>query len=302
VFIIGLLFLQSTAILANSCVGHVGNGFVSGDYCNVYYGCANEVATLNACPDGYLFDFETQMCNIAEQVVCNKLNNPCDGSVGSTFVPGTNCNEYYACVNGVTQPYTCPNGYYFDVLLQICNHADQVFCGSVNPCVGNVGINFVPGVNCEDYYTCVNDVPVPKKCPTGFYFDASQRICNYAEEVVCNIVSSNPCEGNVGNKFVPGSLCDDYYTCADDVATQNKCPAGLYFDVVRQMCNFADQVLCDGTNPCAGIAGNSFVPGSNCDEYYTCVDGVAHPHTCPDGYFFDVSQKNCNHADLVTCK
>jgi Chitin binding Peritrophin-A domain len=57
------------------------------------------------------------------------------------------------------------------------------------------------------------------------------------------------------------------------------------------------------SNPCYRVPDATFVPNPDgeCDDYFTCLGGVAHPKQCPDGFYFDYQRQMCYHANQVLC-
>jgi Chitin binding Peritrophin-A domain len=42
-------------------------------------------------------------------------------------------------------------------------------------------------------------------------------------------------------------------------------------------------------------------PNGDCQDYFGCHQGVAHPMRCPDGLYFDVDRQMCYYSELVNC-
>ena len=43
--------------------------------------------------------------------------------------------------------------------------------------------------NCQEYFHCVNGVPVMRKCPDGLFWDPEKQFCNWPDQI------SPPCTG-----------------------------------------------------------------------------------------------------------
>jgi Chitin binding Peritrophin-A domain len=201
-----------------------------------------------------------------------------------------------------------------------------------NPCAGNVGVVFVPAVNCDQYYTCVNDEAFPQTCPDGFYFDEGRQMCYFADQVDCGGEATNPCEGQPQWSFVPRPQdgCGAYYRCDDGVGVPLDCPDGLYFDVANQKCNFPELVDCDGDggggpgdpptaptpvpttpepttppppDPCQGLPNGWLIPNppAGCAGFLRCENGVGQAERCQDPFYFDFPNQMCNWSILVPC-
>ena len=50
------------------------------------------------------------------------------------------------------------------------------------------GAPFVPHpTNCSLYYQCNGDLPILMDCPDGLYFDPQLNVCNWPDQVDCQI-------------------------------------------------------------------------------------------------------------------
>lgn len=52
----------------------------------------------------------------------------CPDQIYHTYPHPTDCTRYFLCDNGVSYPYQCPDGLYFDPTLQVCNWPEFVDC------------------------------------------------------------------------------------------------------------------------------------------------------------------------------
>jgi Chitin binding Peritrophin-A domain len=114
---------------------------------------------------------------------------PCFGGDG-IFVKDSSgdCQDYFACVQGVPFRQRCPTGFFFDEPNQNCNHWDMVACGNpTDPCYGKPQNSFVPRPSgtCSSYYRCEFGVGIPLDCPNGLFFDEVSFQCNHPDLVTC---------------------------------------------------------------------------------------------------------------------
>jgi hypothetical protein len=120
-----------------------------------------------------------------------------------------------------------------------------------NPCIGldNVFVADAEG-DCADYFTCVNGIANPARCPDGFYFDFARQMCYFSDQVVC-VDRSDPCYGKPQWYFVPRPEdgCAAFYRCEFGVGVPLDCPEGFFFDYAAQMCNFPHLVDCQDELP-----------------------------------------------------
>ncbi|KAH8314910.1 hypothetical protein KR074_011945, partial [Drosophila pseudoananassae] len=55
-------------------------------------------------------------------------------------------------------------------------------------------------------------------------------------------------------------------------------------------------------NICENVVNNLFLPHlTNCSQYYLCMEEVAVPRTCPNGYYFDSRSQECTVLMEVQC-
>ncbi|XP_073837427.1 uncharacterized protein [Musca autumnalis] len=118
--------------------------------------------------------------------------------------------------------------------------------------------------------------------------------------------------------------CNKFYTCFQNLSYLQKCPAGLYFDTVLNVCNYPHLVNCPAApiitpapNPscttpkdtltpedCYQLPGGTFVRDPlDCNIYYVCLNGKAIKLQCPRGQYFDNEHFVCNFKYFVSnCK
>lgn len=98
----------------------------SSQSCSAYILCYEGQATLNNCPDGYLFEAVRQFCDYASNVDCTAC-----GSFGlQKLSDPRNCQNYYKCSSGERSLFGCPAGTHFDKTTGDCNLIHLVDCGS----------------------------------------------------------------------------------------------------------------------------------------------------------------------------
>lgn len=60
------------------------------------------------------------------------LRAACNNSVWALLPHPKDCSKFLMCVQGQLVEGQCPNGLYFDSVLQICNWPSEVDCGDRN--------------------------------------------------------------------------------------------------------------------------------------------------------------------------
>ncbi|GAB0098658.1 hypothetical protein DMENIID0001_144270 [Sergentomyia squamirostris] len=57
------------------------------------------------------------------------------------------------------------------------------------------------------------------------------------------------------------------------------------------------------TKMCENVQNNHFLKDFNrCENYYVCVNGVAHEGACPEPFFFNEATQACDHQRNVACR
>merc|ERR1711962_1880518 len=57
-------------------------------------------------------------------------------------------------------------------------------------CPEEIFLSFVPHPDCNKYYECAWGVPILMSCPPTLYFDPKLNICNYPDQVDCQMPST----------------------------------------------------------------------------------------------------------------
>lgn len=84
-------------------------------------------------------------------------------------------------------------------------------------------------------------------CPSGFLFDVSQKMCNFAEKVKCsNSSSSGGCDSSVD--FVPlPNDCQRFFRCLNNILLILQCPVGFQFNQKMRICERNNSTCIRGT-------------------------------------------------------
>jgi len=226
------------------------SGLIATTDCKGYYLCLNG-SSINEnptdCPDGLLFNNDTQVCDWDYNVHCPTSTVPTISPTAAPTLPlashttsptekpaicpyefsglvaTSDCRGYYHCVNGelaVESPTDCPAGLLFNNDLQVCDWDYNVDCPS-NP------ITSVPTVS-------------PTAAPT--LPPASSTTNSSEESAICP-------SGYSG--LIATSDCKGYYHCLNgDLIDENPtyCQDGLLFDDTLKVCDWEDNIDCS-SNP-----------------------------------------------------
>lgn len=126
-------------------------------------------------------------------------------------------------------------------------------------CAGVEDGSFVRNsASCRSFYLCNGGNPVPNNCPTGFYFNAAEQLCDHEESVDCTQCSP------FGVQQIPHPHnCSMYYLCVTGIRTMRICGSGLRFDPRIGDCNLERFVECtttpDLTTVCSAFAKYGFL-------------------------------------------
>lgn len=98
------------------------------------------------------------------------------------------CAKYFICANGHMISHECASGMLFNPQTLKCDIPSRVRCDDTGTppnsqmplmpdCTGD--IRFFPHMwNCNQYYTCVNNIPVLMTCPIGTLWNNRIRTCD----------------------------------------------------------------------------------------------------------------------------
>ncbi|ETN63919.1 hypothetical protein AND_004354 [Anopheles darlingi] len=144
-------------------------------------------------------------------------------------------------------------------------------------------------------------------------------------------LAEEACRGVPDGYFVQNKNdCQAYFYCRDGKAQPNKCPNDLYFNELKQVCDYRDQgystvghcsegYLFDSTrmacHPAARVKCNTvqcpqqtnpseivYRPSVvRCDEYFICQSGMAIQKLCAPGLYWDPIQERCDLSQNVSC-
>ncbi|XP_026837186.1 uncharacterized protein LOC6555043 [Drosophila erecta] len=120
-----------------------------------------------------------------------------------------------------------------------------------------------------------------------------------------------------GIREVDPQDCAGYIECFGGEAKKLKCDSGRYFNVTQRECSIDVDEVClklDMTttestpnftttiDPYAKCSdGQRKLDPNNCAGFLKCVDGELHEETCPSGFFYNSTSKNCLVDIRATC-
>ncbi|GJQ76562.1 hypothetical protein Trydic_g2259 [Trypoxylus dichotomus] len=165
-----------------------------------------------------------------------------------TFLTDSNdCTIFYKCETGVPYQYQCPSPLYFNPEINVCDWPEQVECGlgTGNNGNGTEGNEVNPPPEGEvvpgpDEESDENDVSIPP--PEGG--ESSEGGGGNGGDGFCQTISC-PAENEAYVTFIPfEGDCTRFCKCDWGIAFEFTCPAGLYFNPIKNVCDWPEDSGC----------------------------------------------------------
>ncbi|XP_025154073.1 mucin-2-like isoform X2 [Harpegnathos saltator] len=177
---------------------------------------------------------------------------------------------------------------------------------------------------CESYYLCTDGEKVMQTCRSGTAFNPLIKNCDHKENVDCSGITIMPTVKPTPNKCPPkGSSkramlphecqCDKYYECRDGDMILRKCPSGMHYDYIREICDLPKLVNCVRPIPTTMVMsvpttvsydecsseneGQRYQDESSCTTYYECVNKQKVLKYCAPGLHFNVTLQLCEYPE-----
>ncbi|XP_065361301.1 peritrophin-44 [Calliphora vicina] len=157
---------------------------------------------------------------------------------------------------------------------------------------------------CNKYITCVDQKPISGTCEGDLFYDRNTRSCVPPNSVKC--YSSNPCAATPGvNGFVSDPYtCSGYYYCQNGKGSHGACSSGMNFNPVTMNCirNYPCEVKMLPEDYCNIVPDGVFIKVPNsCTAYQMCWHGELINGTCPETFYFNALQGDCDYPTEVDC-
>ncbi|KAJ8954026.1 hypothetical protein NQ318_004319 [Aromia moschata] len=201
------------------------------------------------------------------------------------------CTKFWECFEGARYPMTCPEGLEYNEAESRCD----------DPTIANWQTITYPTFSHETDSTAT---------PSGFTADP---LCPYPSEAL--IFYPNP------------DNCTQYYECYQGKKFLMNCPAGLYWNVNHNYCDYLENVDCSQNNitltpatvtppgtttttgpwtpdPICPYPSDAiiFYPNpANCSTYWECYEGNKYLMDCPNDLLWNDLAKTCDYAVNVDC-
>ncbi|XP_050562071.1 chondroitin proteoglycan 2-like [Spodoptera frugiperda] len=285
--------------------------------CDHFYTCFFGSTAEQYCGDGLLFNPELQVCDWPFNVDC-----------GDRIVPPTKL---------IAEKTT-----------KIDNRSPAEICAEE----GSEGL-ILDHEYCDKYYKCNNGKPVTMPCPPNLLW--SHVFCYWADRVDCGDrirpegFDQEPDDG-VNDNLTPAEIfcnqlgtwnvifahenCNQYYQCIFGKPIVLSCPANLFYDLEKHICDWPENVNCDNRIKPDGISsgnpndddkvseqvsgGNSdpsqapaicaaedsdgiLVAHENCNQFYKCSEGKPAALDCPQNLLYNPEKEYCDWEWNVDC-
>ncbi|OWR41650.1 peritrophin 1 [Danaus plexippus plexippus] len=336
---------------------------IAHEHCNKFYQCSNGKNVTMNCPAGLLYNPYKKLCDYPSKVKCgdrvipdpeeDKPDNEdgdCDDDNGNDDNNGGDDNGPCNC-----DPDKAP-----------------AICGQP----GSDGI-LVAHEHCDKFYKCSNGKNVSMNCPAGLLYNPYKGWCDYPSNVECgDRVIPKPEEDKPDNEdgdceddnnggdndgpcncipdeapiicarqgshgiLIAHKHCNKFYVCVNGRNVTMNCPAGLFYNPYREVCDFPNNVKCgdriivdpedekpeeeedngnddnngeDGNGPCNCNPGEApaicaragsdgvFIAHEHCNKFYQCAHGRNVTISCPAGLLYNPYKKRCDYPDNVKC-
>ncbi|XP_035225032.1 probable chitinase 10 [Stegodyphus dumicola] len=296
--------------------------------CEFFIQCIKGEATIRFCPYLHHYNEEKKSCLPQCLAYCDQtLAEECGWKSNNALRTDyrcikdglhpnpENCESYVHCYDGLPKPYSCPKGLHFNEETERCEspcdaHCDDNLteeCGWKAPyfrCPSENG-DFGDLHDCSIYYSCENNIPIIRKCPTGKLFHYLSRKCvdNWQAKCIFHCPEKD-------GKFAYRIDCRKYIQCTNNHPVVKRCPPGEAFDPSRLECVAREETSCargsiqDHSRPhfrfrCPAPMG-MFPNVEACDMYWDCVYLIPMLRSCGKKLFNPETRK-CDEPNNVSC-
>ncbi|CAD0202237.1 unnamed protein product [Chrysodeixis includens] len=211
---------------------------VAHEKCNQFYKCHEGLPVALKCPSTLMYNSEKQYCDWPANVECGERVVTAAGNIHAD--DNTNDN-----VDGIED--TGPNA-----------HHDPSEAPIICAVAESNGI-LIAHANCNQFYKCYDNKPVPLFCPLNLLYNPSKEYCDWPHNVYCgdrllpqandtyNEVTNKPkttCSQYADGDVLPHENCAQFYKCLSGKGYPMDCPPGLYFNADLKVCDWPMNVQC----------------------------------------------------------
>ncbi|XP_036326286.1 uncharacterized protein LOC118739203 [Rhagoletis pomonella] len=270
------------------------------------------------------------------------IREECNNKPSNAFiVSNTSCSHYIYCAGIDSYEGECPDGDYFNELLQTCDPSELVDCKlnttASNPSVdtpapalttttiisspspATINNSIISSINTTAGEIFLSTTPAmatsyPGNGNTSTMSPAIGAVAATTLASITNgdtaIIISNKCPALDNPRqmiFVPHSKsCSDYFICYHGERLAMHCSSMLHFNVNTGKCDYPEIVGCrtDFSNPreqCQLHTIDLYPHTTNCNYFYYCRNGYLLLQQCPFGYGWDIEKRACTAMLQAIC-
>ncbi|KAG8229164.1 hypothetical protein J437_LFUL009234 [Ladona fulva] len=223
-----------------------------------------ETAECLPCDDKESVSSKNHPVNAHRKGSLQKYRAACKSELTSLPDPDA-CGSYYKCQDGELTKKACPKGLHFNPVLKVCDFPRNALCRAYresqssscpeidsNACsLGREGI-FVNPKDCSSYYKCEKGTLSLKVCPEGLEFNAIMKMCDQPQNARCKqCVEGREKRAECSSSLYGQSAvlpdpnnCNAYYRCEWGAMVPYKCPDGLHFNSILEVCDLPERSRC----------------------------------------------------------
>lgn len=177
--------------------------------------------------------------------------------------------------------------------------------------------------DCSKFFQCVGETPIHLQCPYPLYFDSTENVCNWPEEVECDPQdppTEPPNDTTTEDDWTTGE--DDWTTGDDDWTTEDDGTTEGDWTTEDTMTTQEGGTTGNGGNtegdwsnleledreidvvcPIDSQGFTTYIPHPyECSQFYVCEGSMPILLNCPDGLHFDPVYNVCNWPWDANCE
>nr|XP_033199755.1 uncharacterized protein LOC117162047 [Bombus vancouverensis nearcticus] len=256
--------------------------------CTKYYSCEDGNKYLGKCPEGTIYDYIREVCDLPHAAICRNeiytndtflsenchFSSDCPSEGHNRYPHESDCTLFYDCYNGRKCRMSCFQGYVFNPLIGSCDLPRNV-------------------PNCHDY--------IPTPTPTTWRPPATTSTTWRPPATTSTTWRPTGCpEGEITHH---DCNCNAYYICRNGQYQWMRCPTGQSFDCIKRQCMPKGSAQCcrSESNDCDGTcsSSNRLLPHKECNKYCTCDSGTTTVRNCPRHTYYDRYRQICNWPEAI---
>ncbi|CAG4943345.1 unnamed protein product [Parnassius apollo] len=275
---------------------------VAHENCNQFYKCSNGLPVIQSCPVNLLYNPYTEQCDWPENVQCGDRvipedgdngdsgsggeENGGDGSGGGDSEGAEGNGDGGSGGSGSDNNNTCN-----------CNPGEAP---SICAVVGSEGI-LVAHENCNQFYTCINGLPVVQSCPVNLLYNPYTEQCDWPDNVQCGdrVIPEDSDNGDDGSGGEESGSGGSGGGDSEGAGGNGDGGSGGSGSDNNNTCNCNPG---EASSICAVVGSEGIlVAHENCNQFYTCINGLPVVQSCPVNLLYNPYTEQCDWPDNVQC-